>query len=375
MSVADDLVAAFAPWMTDDLEAYLRTIGEMFAEVEMYSDDSEEFEGWTILLDPDRCPVAALPYLAQFVGERLPKGLAEAAQRQWIKDAPNQRRGTVSSIVRAAARRLTGAQLVTVIERDGGPDKLSVITYDKDTNARRNLCTNPKGGALATTGWTNVSLPTFEAIAVPTTAGLPSGVATGFHCIGNASNDLMQFNLGVEAGKRYRLSRYLRVRTLGGATAVQVRIRNPAGANVVPVVSVTAVGGSFLRYDLDITATATENWRCEILQNGAGAAEWDATAFLFEISNTLEPYFDGDFADAEWLGASNASVSLKSDKSAVLRELLTVVPADISLTYTVSPGQTWSQVLVAYTDWNDVEASAATWDDLGAATPEGTYSR
>lgn len=133
MSIADDYVAAHEPWLTDDLEDFLRVIGEMFAEVELYAFDTDDDEGWTILLDIDRAPRAALPYLAQYVGERLPTGLTEEEERAWIRDAPNQRRGTLGSIVAAAQRWLTGARLVTVIERDGGPDKLTIVTYAVDT--------------------------------------------------------------------------------------------------------------------------------------------------------------------------------------------------------------------------------------------------
>ncbi len=133
MTIADDFVAAHEPWLTSELEDYLRVIGEMFEEVELYGFDTEEFEGWTLLLDVDRAPRAALPYLAQYVGERLPVGLTEEQERQWIRDAPNQVRGTLGSIVNAAQRYLTGAQIVTVIERDGGPDKLTVVTYTDQT--------------------------------------------------------------------------------------------------------------------------------------------------------------------------------------------------------------------------------------------------
>jgi hypothetical protein len=134
VSLADDYVAALAPWMTPDLEVYLRAVGAMFAEVEMYAEDEEQ-PGWENLLDPDTCPAQALPYLAQYVGERLPKGLPEAQQRQWIKDAPNQRRGTVASFVRAAERALDPdtTQLVSVIERDGDVDTVTVVTYTDQT--------------------------------------------------------------------------------------------------------------------------------------------------------------------------------------------------------------------------------------------------
>lgn len=138
MSVADDLVAAFEPWLTPDLESYLRTIGGMFSQVEMFVEDTDELEGWSILLDPDLCPAWALPYLAQYVGERLPVGIDEAMAREWIKDAPNQRRGTVSSIVRTAQRTLTDPRHVVIVERDGvggadDPGRVTVMTYISET--------------------------------------------------------------------------------------------------------------------------------------------------------------------------------------------------------------------------------------------------
>ena len=106
----------------------------MFSQVELYALDTEDdFEGWTILLDVDRCPREALPYLAQYVGERLPMGLTEAEERQWVRDAPNQIRGTIKSIVDAAQRYLTGGKTVTVIQRDGGADKLTVVSYTDQT--------------------------------------------------------------------------------------------------------------------------------------------------------------------------------------------------------------------------------------------------
>src|SRR3954452_18712789 len=107
----------------------------MFTEVELYAIAEDDDQGWVILFDPDRCPAPALPYLAQYVGERLPVGLSEPLQREWIKDAPNQRRGTPMSIFLAAQRKLTGSRLVSMRERDGGdPDKLTVVTYTAQTS-------------------------------------------------------------------------------------------------------------------------------------------------------------------------------------------------------------------------------------------------
>lgn len=135
MPIADDLVAAFKPWMTSDLETYLRVVGSMFSGIEELTEGADGL--WTIL-DPDLAPVEVLPYLAQYVGETLPMGLSEPAMREWIKDAPNQIRGTFQSVIRAAQRTLEGQRTVQIRERYGAddlddPDRLVINTYVSET--------------------------------------------------------------------------------------------------------------------------------------------------------------------------------------------------------------------------------------------------
>lgn len=139
MSIANDLVEAFRPWMTDDLRDYLEAMGSMFSETELYAISEEDDElGWMILFDPDLCPPQALPYLAQYVGEQLPVGISEPDAREWIKDAPNQRRGTLESVVRVAQRSLSGDRIVQVRQRSGSglilpEDQITVQTYTHQT--------------------------------------------------------------------------------------------------------------------------------------------------------------------------------------------------------------------------------------------------
>jgi hypothetical protein len=143
MSISSDYVDAHVPWLTPDLQDFLEAIGAMFAEMESYAfgngtEDEDEL-GWSILLDVDRVPVQALPdksplqYLAQFVGETVPVGISEAAARQWVRDRPNSRRGTVGSLVAIAQRHLTGSKLVAVRERDGDEDHLAMRTLSTQT--------------------------------------------------------------------------------------------------------------------------------------------------------------------------------------------------------------------------------------------------
>ena len=140
-SFTDNLIQQFEPWLSGDLVTYLRALAAMFAEIEQWAfatngagDEEWEDDGYTILVDPDRCPDKGLPWLAQFVGERLPAGITGPLAREWVKDNPNMTRGTPRSIFLAAQRRLTGDRLVTMIERsDDVVDQVSVVTYEQQT--------------------------------------------------------------------------------------------------------------------------------------------------------------------------------------------------------------------------------------------------
>jgi len=136
--VGELLVEAWAPYLTPDLADYANAIGWMFNDVEELVNFLGEEDGWGPLFDPTRCPARALPHLGMYVGERLPVGLTEAMQREWVADHPNQQRGTFYSIIRATQRSLTGARAVMIVERSGAgqthpEDYLQIRTYAAQT--------------------------------------------------------------------------------------------------------------------------------------------------------------------------------------------------------------------------------------------------
>jgi P2-related tail formation protein len=107
----------------------------MFQEIDDYaSDDTEGQIGWSILVDVDRAPAKALPWLAQFVGVSLDQSLSEAAQRNQIKETAGFNRGTPAAIIDATQRHLTGTKDVIMIERyQGSAYKLYVATRTAQT--------------------------------------------------------------------------------------------------------------------------------------------------------------------------------------------------------------------------------------------------
>lgn len=139
MSIAADLTTYVELWdTTGDFQTYATAIGQMFAEIEQYAEDTDTTVGWSVLWDVDTATHNALPWLAMIVGERVPSGASDSQARALIKAAPNQDRGTPLAIANAIKQLLTGAQTVAMRERkrsDGtaDDDALNIVTWATQT--------------------------------------------------------------------------------------------------------------------------------------------------------------------------------------------------------------------------------------------------
>jgi hypothetical protein len=90
--------------------------------------------GWSAIVDADRAPEWALPWLAALVGVRDDAALTEAERRDRIKTRAGQQRGTLKAITDAPKPFLTGTKTVTVTERVGGNAwQLAVSTLAAET--------------------------------------------------------------------------------------------------------------------------------------------------------------------------------------------------------------------------------------------------
>jgi hypothetical protein len=139
-SFADRLYVSLAPLARLDsvngwaLLILCNAIGTMYQELDQIERDSPDGPGWSSLLDLNRCPDEALPWLAQFVGVRLLPDSTPAAQRARILATDGWKRGTPAALAAAAAATLTGSQTVTLRERDAGdPYALRVQTLTAET--------------------------------------------------------------------------------------------------------------------------------------------------------------------------------------------------------------------------------------------------
>ena len=137
-SFALRLIDLLQPMFFNDdgsLSIYLSGIGDvLFQQVDDWASDTDDGEpGYSLLIDPTRCPVEAIPWLAQFVGATITTGLSEANQRSQLTALGNWKRGTADSIKLGLQPLLTGGQTVQIKERDTSPYHFQVLTLASET--------------------------------------------------------------------------------------------------------------------------------------------------------------------------------------------------------------------------------------------------
>ncbi len=98
--------------------------------VESWARDTDDGPGWSVLLDLERCPEIALPWLSQFKGVVIPVGMPPDQWRDWIRSAEGLRRGSIPALIAAGQRNLTGDKVVRVINR-AGPTAFDMVVITR----------------------------------------------------------------------------------------------------------------------------------------------------------------------------------------------------------------------------------------------------
>lgn len=122
-------------WDTDagwPLLRWLSGPGQILQVLDDLCRDTDTDAGWSILLDVDRCPTYALPWLGQFVGVRLAASLPDAQMRDAIRNEQGFARGTVQALQTAAAPFLRPGATVTVTERTTDAYHFTVTVNSSD---------------------------------------------------------------------------------------------------------------------------------------------------------------------------------------------------------------------------------------------------
>lgn len=218
--------------------AYLtEAIGRLSQQAQEVADPEGDAPPLSTLLNPDTCPDWALPWLAQFVGIKLPAGLTPADARAIIHDVAGFSRGTPAALRAAAQLYLTGNKEVFFRERDGGdPYRLEVVTQanevpPSDRGEPTNLVTNPSAELTASFG-----LSTSPATTPVNLATNPSGELTptfttlAASSAGQPAATIVDTTAWAAAGTH--ASRY----TVTRDDAATVIMRTPIGTGGIPVI-------------------------------------------------------------------------------------------------------------------------------------------
>jgi hypothetical protein len=137
--LAEEIYAALGPLTAEDHEnewALLRYVNAIAQAPQWTEDlvrDTDAGPGWSSLMDVDRAPDDALPWLAQFIGVEIEPSLDAESQRLRIKETAGFRRGTRAAVEGAARQFLTGSRSAIVVERDTSPYHLKVTTFEAET--------------------------------------------------------------------------------------------------------------------------------------------------------------------------------------------------------------------------------------------------
>lgn len=136
---AEELYEALSPTFANGAEILLEKWCEAICSGDLalvweWVTDVEGRPGWQVLLDPKRCPAAALPWLAQFDGAVLLARMTEAEQRAAISTPQAFGRGTVAQMEEVAKRGLTGSKTVVLTERyTGSAWRIQIKTLPGET--------------------------------------------------------------------------------------------------------------------------------------------------------------------------------------------------------------------------------------------------
>jgi ribosomal protein L18 len=71
-------------------------------------------------------------WLGQATGTPVPGGLSLEAQREYVRERPNARRGTPGAVRAVVRSTLRGSRRVQLVERDGTPDHVRVQVYNSE---------------------------------------------------------------------------------------------------------------------------------------------------------------------------------------------------------------------------------------------------
>lgn len=378
--------------------------------------------GWSILFDPDLCPVRYLPWLAMFAGVRLTTGMAEEEMRSRIKDRDGLRRGTPGAIARAVQQHLTGSKTVLIRERFNhasgssadAPGYLDVVTREDESPETDwkdlvNLIKRPSSEVQASARSTSPSSVGQAAASIVRTQdwarrgswsdrwritrddGANVSVRTGVAPVSEANG-----YIPVTAGNFYAFRVSAHIRDTSGvlddisAQLAWFKADTTASADSGdqgPQVIAPALGSVNDLYGIaqapPDAAWVDARMLANPTQPGVVALDIDVDAWMVvdlgpdfagpvegaTLAADVPEFADGDTFGWEWDGTPHDSASRRTHTDIIRRAALEQKDVGLIMTTRILRGQDWQQLITDYATWQLVTTDYATWTDVIEDTP------
>jgi hypothetical protein len=371
-SFAQSVYDGLYPFQADDanngysLATFITALGEMFQVVEDYSRDQvisgKLAPGWSQLVDINRAPVAALPWLGQFVGVTLPDNLTEASQRQQIQQVNGWGRGTKAAILAAPAPYLTGTKTVILRERFGDAYTYQVLTKYSETPVADWPATNlmPNGGAEVDTSGYSATNGTVTRVTNDSKFGVAcleynaTGVSGGI----NANSPAPVSGTPI-AVLTYTVSTYIKAlgSTIGKTLHLQMNCNGGAFANAGIAVSDTVMDGTWQLVKCTGTVDHADRtgliWFAAIT-GGVSGDRYRMDGSQLEVNTQATPYIDTNGAIASRpVGQGPVGAALRAQK-----------PAGLIMLYNIISGNDYQLLVNNHALYSNVFADYATYQGV-----------
>ena len=370
---AEDLYVSLLPLAYADAQydwpllKYCEANAGLLQEVKTYT-DLNGTPPWSSIVDVERAPFKALPWLGQLAGQISPnRQVGETDQqyedrlRQYIRDTPGFKRGSPGGMAAAAQQFLTGTKTVYFRERDTSPYHLTINTRKLETPVEDWAATNilPNGGfeaSVANWGTTNCSN-------LATQAGLPARFGTyyGLHTSSAAGafgpNSTGTIS-GATLGRIFTASVYVRGTGVTIGKTFTLTINETGGASGTAGNSGTVtLSADWQRISVTRTLTANDRTGVQLVPSVTAAAAGEVfhlDGAQVEENQLATPYIE----------TNSGPVSRAAGNGPIGAALRAQKPAGIIMVYATITGQDWQNVVNTYATWTAVAAAYATINAL-----------
>jgi len=337
----------------------------------------EEYVPWSNLLNIDKTPYKALPWLGQLVGVSTPSPLTgestidhEVRIRSLVRDTPGFRRGSPTAMRGAIQPYLTGTKTVILRERSGGAAyQLQVLTRRSETPTQDWEATN-----LITHSSLEVGLGSHSAINGATLGhnGIPNiPVAHGVmgvvvSCPQGGTHSGLKFNgepIVIDPGEFYTLQANVQ---MAPGREWYFYVDHLLGAGVVQTSTATFTADGTLQFkaftfQVDPSADQVVAY---ILRTPADSASGGTQNIIWDAAQ-----LEKNPAPTPYIYTEDNPVSRPAGFGSVGRAMISQKPGGIVITYAILDGNDYQLLFENHADYQDVFTDYTTYEGVFTDTP------